>query len=94
MDNGDLDNCDSPRNSVGQKDDVLDDVIISGKRKFMDSPNASDVDVGALSPRKLQIAHHHNNNDVSFVLIHQDNQTINEDLQSNDEVFELFSNDL
>ncbi|CAG7823869.1 unnamed protein product, partial [Allacma fusca] len=88
MDNGELETCDSPRGGQkGSGGDVLDDVIISSsnKRKFMDSPNADDVDVGALSPRKLQIAHHHNNNDVSFVLIHQDNQAINEDLQSNND---------
>lgn len=90
MDNGELASCESPHNSSTneQKDDVLREVIISSKRKFMDSPNGDDVDVSALSPRKLQIAHHHNNNDVSFVLIHQDNQSINEDLQNNnDEVF-------
>lgn len=91
MDNGELENCDSPRNSANhQKDDVLEDVIISGKRKFIDSPNADDVDVGALSPRKLQITHHHNSNDVSFVLIHQDSQSINEDLQNNEEVIDSF----
>ena len=101
MDNGELSNCDSPsaRSSVEAKEQA----IVMGKRKFMNSPVAAaatagggdDVDVGAISPRKLQIAHHHNNNDVSFVLLHQDtaaNQSINaEDLQNNNDEVALFS---
>lgn len=89
MDNGELASCESPRNVAESKDDVLREVMIAGKRKFMESPSGAsgggsdDVDVGAISPRKLQMAHHHNNNDVSFVLIHQDGQSINEDLQNN-----------
>ncbi len=95
MDNGELVSCGSPGDSGDQKDDVLREVIASGKRKFIESPGADDVEVGSLSPRKLQITHHHhhnnnNNNDVSFVLIHPDNPLINEDLQNNnDEVGEI-----
>ena len=93
MDNGELSGCESPLSDHRKEDVVLREVIISGKRKFMDSANTvDDVDGGSgesLSPRKLQIAQHHNNNDVSFVLIHQESQqSINEDLQNNnDEVF-------
>lgn len=52
--------------------------------KGTDSPTHEDTDGDALSPRKHQMLNnHHNNNDVSFVLIVEDQA--GEDLPSGDE---------